>query len=296
MYRKLALVLLLLQIAFVSLAEISELSCNKISEQLSELSFNTDCLDKPEKSYVIVPSDYYKSNALFPVVYLLHGWSGDYKSWYEKDGKNLEKLSDLYDVVIVMPDGGTAGWYVNSPVKKQSNYESLISDDLVKAVDQSFNTFKLPAKRAITGLSMGGFGAFYLAFKHPDVFGAAGSMSGGLELVSAGEADPIEGRHFDIDSVLSSDSPKWKDYDIDKLLDNVKISQQPIIFDCGVNDIFIKINMDFHTKMLEMQILHDYTERPGEHNWDYWDNSIDYQMLFFSKFFAVSKGAVVWNK
>lgn len=286
MFRKLVLVLLSFQIIFLASAQISELSCKKISEQLSELSFNTDCLDKPEKVYVVVPSDYYRSNALFPVVYLLHGWSGDYKTWYDEDGKDLERLSDLYDVVIVMPDGGFASWYVNSPFKKNSNYESLISDDLVRAVDQSFDTFKLPKKRAITGLSMGGFGAFYLALKHPDVFGAAGAMSGGLELVEAGEADPIAGRSFDIDSVLSSDSPKWKDYDVEKLLDKVKISKQPIIFDCGVKDIFIKINRNFHAKLLEMNIPHDYTERPGEHNWNYWDNSIDYQMLFFSKYFA----------
>ncbi len=286
MYRRLVLILLAFQIVFSISAEISDISCKKVSEQLSELDFNTSCLDKIEKAYVIVPSDYYKSNALFPVVYLLHGWIGGYKIWYEKDGKSLEKLSDLYNVIIVMPDGGLAGWYIDSPFKKNSNYESLIAEDLVQAVDQSFNTFKSSAKRAITGLSMGGFGAFYLAFKHPDVFGAAGSMSGGLELVAAGEADPVYGRHFDIDSVLSPDSSNWNDYDVDKLLDKVKISKQPITFDCGVNDIFIKINRDMNSKMLDLQIPHDYTERPGEHNWEYWNNSIDYQMLFFSKCFA----------
>lgn len=288
MYRKLGLFISVFLIVCISSADISELSCKKITEQLSELSFTSDCLDKPEKAYVIVPSDYYKSNALFPVVYLLHGWLGDYKAWYDKDGKELERLSDLYDVIIVMPDGGFAGWYIDSPFKKNSDYESLIAEDLVKAVDQSFDTFKLPNKRAITGLSMGGFGAFYLAFKHPDVFGIAGAMSGGLELVEAGEADPVAGRHFDIDSVLSADTLKWKDYDVDKFLDKAKENKQSIIFDCGVNDIFIKINRDFHAKLLEMNIPHDYTERPGIHNWDYWDNAIDYQMLFFSKCFASS--------
>ena len=283
--RKVLLSLLVFGIVFLSFADVSNLSNKKISNQLYELSFETNNLDKPEFAYVIVPEDYERDNRLFPTVYLLHGWSGDYKAWYDKNGKDLEKLSDLYDVIIVMPDGGSAGWYVNSPVKKGSNYESLVAEDLASAVDQSFNTFKLPNKRAITGLSMGGFGAFYLGFKHPEVFGVVGAMSGGLELVEAGAQDPVVGRHFDIDSVLSSDSPKWTDYDVDKLLDKAKESKQPIIFDCGVNDIFIKINRDFHSKMLELQIPHDYTERPGIHNWDYWNNSIDYQMLFFSECF-----------
>lgn len=288
MYQKIAVALLAFQIVFLVSADISNLSNKKIFDQLYELSFSTSNLDNPEKAYVVVPENYERDNSLFPVVYLLHGWSGDYKAWYQKDGKDLERLSNLYDVIIVMPDGGFAGWYVNSPFKKNSNYESVIAEDLVEAIDQSFNTFKMPIKRAISGLSMGGFGAFYLAFKHPDVFGTAGAMSGGLELVEAGEADPVAGRHFDIDSMLSSDSQKWTDYDVDKLLDKVKISKQPIIFDCGVNDIFIKINRNFHTKMLEMQIPHDYTERPGVHDWNYWDNSIDYQMLFFSKYFTAS--------
>lgn len=284
--RKLFICLLFLGIAVLSFADVTNLSNKKISEQLSELSFNTKNLDKPEFAYVIVPSDYYRSNALFPTIYLLYGWSCDYKTWYDKNGKELERLSDLYDVIIVMPDGGFSGWYVNSPFKKNSNYESVVAEDLVKAVDKSFDTFKLSKKRAITGLSMGGFGAFYLAFKYPDVFGAAGAMSGGLELVEAGEADPVTGRHFDIDSVLSADTQKWKDYDVEKLLDKVKENKQSITFDCGVNDIFIKINRNFHAKMLEMQIPHDYTERPGIHDWNYWNNAIDYQMLFFSKYFA----------
>lgn len=284
--RKVFICLLFFGIAVLSFADVTNLSNKKISEQLSELSFNTKNLDKPEFAYVIVPSDYYRSNALFPTIYLLHGWSCDYKTWYDKNGKELERLSDLYDVIIVMPDGAFSGWYVNSPFKKNSNYESVVAEDLVKAVDKSFDTFKLPKKRAITGLSMGGFGAFYLAFKYPDVFGAAGAMSGGLELVEAGEADPVTGRHFDIDSVLSADTQKWKDYDVEKLLDKVKENKQSITFDCGVNDIFIKINRNFHAKMLEMQIPHDYTERPGIHDWNYWDNAIDYQMLFFSKYFS----------
>jgi enterochelin esterase-like enzyme len=58
-----------------------------------------------------------------------------------------------------------------------------------------------------------------------------------------------------------------------------------IIFDCGTEDFFLDVNRRFHKKLLDLKINHDYTERPGDHNSDYWKNSIDYQLLFFKKYF-----------
>ena len=75
-----------------------------------------------------------------------------------------------------------ASWYWNSPVDPKSQYETFISDELIKAIDSKYKTIKNRTGRAITGLSMGGHGALYLAIKHQDVFGAAGSMSGGVDI------------------------------------------------------------------------------------------------------------------
>ncbi|MEE9361187.1 MAG: alpha/beta hydrolase-fold protein [Cellulophaga sp.] len=61
-------------------------------------------------------------------------------------------------------------------------YETYIAKELIEAVDSNYNTDTTKSSRAISGLSMGGHGAFYLAFKHQDVWGATGSMSGGLDI------------------------------------------------------------------------------------------------------------------
>ena len=58
-----------------------------------------------------------------------------------------------------------------------------------------------------------------------------------------------------------------------------------LIFDCGVDDFFYDANVRLHNKMLERNIPHEYIERPGKHNWDYWSNAIKYQLLFFNDFF-----------
>jgi enterochelin esterase-like enzyme len=63
----------------------------------------------------------------------------------------------------------------------------------------------------------------------------------------------------------------------------VDASGLKIIFDCGVDDFLIEPNRDFHQKLLENGTTHDYTERPGGHTWEYWENALPYQMVFFHK-------------
>lgn len=59
-----------------------------------------------------------------------------------------------------------------------------------------------------------------------------------------------------------------------------------MIIDCGVDDFFMNVNRDLHAKMLTRKINHDYIERPGEHNLNYWENALKFQLLFFSNFFS----------
>lgn len=61
-----------------------------------------------------------------------------------------------------------------------------------------------------------------------------------------------------------------------------------IIFDCGYDDFFFEVNQAFHQKLLERGVMHDFIVRPGAHTGEYWSNSIDYQILFFLKFFRES--------
>jgi S-formylglutathione hydrolase FrmB len=58
------------------------------------------------------------------------------------------------------------------------------------------------------------------------------------------------------------------------------------MIDCGVDDFFLDVNRALHARLLQLNINHDYIERPGAHDHPYWNNSIDYQILFFKKFFT----------
>jgi S-formylglutathione hydrolase FrmB len=232
------------------------------------------------KCVVVTPSTYKNGMQRFPVVYLLHGYAGNYANWITKVPV-LRELADAYQCMLVCPDGAFSSWYIDSPVDSAIRFETYIGKEIPAYIDQHYQTLPEPRYRAITGLSMGGHGALYLAIRHPDVFGAAGSMSGGVDL------RPFP-KNWDIAKRLGEPGVKgtnWNDYTVINQMDKLKPGTLSLIIDCGVKDFFIDVNHDLHKKLLLAGIDHDYTERPGEHNWNYWSNAIKYQLLFFHQFF-----------
>lgn len=155
-------------------------SINLYGAEVDTVNTYSASMKKNIKAVVIKPSDY-NNEKRFPVVYLLHGFSGNYKDWITKVPA-IKDLADQYHLMIVCPDGDFASWYFDSPEMPEMRYETYISSELVKWIDTHYQTISNKKGRAITGLSMGGHGALYLAFKHQDVFSIAGSMSGGVDL------------------------------------------------------------------------------------------------------------------
>ena len=62
-----------------------------------------------------------------------------------------------------------------------------------------------------------------------------------------------------------------------------------IVFDCGTEDFFYNINHALHEKMVKLKIPHEFIERPGKHDWAYWGNAVQYQLLFFNNYFKKIK-------
>ena len=230
---------------------------------------------------VIAPDKSLNTNDSFPVVYLLHGAYGQFSNWL-LEVPELKSYADEYNVFIVCPDGGYTSWYYDSPIDSTMQYETYITNELIQEVDKKYNTFQNKAGRAITGLSMGGHGAFYLAFKHPDVWGAAGSMSGGLDIRPFPEKWHIAKRL----GTLIDNKQAWEENTVINMINLIEGKDLKLIFDCGVDDFFYEVNKNMHQELLANNISHDYIERPGNHDWEYWTNAIKFQLLFFNEYFA----------
>ncbi len=252
--------------------------------KVDTVSIYSNSMHKYIKAVVIKPGNYKKKKNSFPVVYLLHGYSGDFSNWITKVPE-LEKYADIYQTLVVCPDGGFSSWYFDSPLDTAYRYETHVAMELVDFIDKNYNTITDKDHRAITGLSMGGHGALFLALRHADVFGAAGSMSGGVDLNESKNRFHIMQRIGD--TILQANN--WHDMTVINLIENYTSTGLKIYFDCGDKDIFINGNRRLHQKMLQLKIPHTYTEGPGEHNWVYWKNSIGMHLYFFNKFFTGGK-------
>lgn len=240
----------------------------------------SEAMKKEIPALVILPDDYEKSGKSYPVIYLLHGFGGNYQTWYHIK-PNLPELATSNQVIFVLPDGATS-WYWDSPVNQNLKYETYVAKELVDFIDSSYRTIKSPKGRAIAGLSMGGHGAMWLALRHKDVFGAAGAISGGVDI------RPFP-KNWDMAKNLgeySSNKDVWDAHTVINQVDGLKNGELAIYIDCGFSDFFYQVNLNLHNKLLQMKIDHDYLARPGAHNNAYWNNAIDYNILFFKKFFS----------
>lgn len=238
------------------------------------------------KCVVIRPSSY-DDKKDFPVVYLLHGYSGNYGDWIIKVPA-IKQYADEDSILIVCPDGNYNSWYFDAPMDSSVRYETFVSKELVSYVDVNFKTIKTRNGRGITGLSMGGHGAFYLAFKHQDVFGAAGSMSGGLDI----RPYPLNWDMAKLLGTYNEHPQNWESNTDINLIHLLTPNSLALIFDCGVDDFFYKVNVAMHEKLLYAGIPHDFIVRPGAHTWEYWANAVSYQLLFMKHYFAALKNSI----
>jgi len=240
----------------------------------------SNAMNKNIKCVVIHPQPVQNRPASWPVVYLLHGYSGRYSDWIRKVPA-LKDYADQYQLMIVCPDGDYSSWYFDSPVDSSMRYETYIAKEVPAYIDMHYPTIKTRYARAITGLSMGGHGGLFLGFRHADEFGACGSMSGGVNLQDSRSRFDVMKRIGD--TIRYADN--WNKYSVVHVVENYPRDSIAIIIDCGTEDFFYKSNHDLHEKMIGLRIPHDYIERPGNHDWYYWANSVKYQLLFFRSYF-----------
>jgi S-formylglutathione hydrolase FrmB len=253
--------------------------------KVDTVSIFSIAMQKQIKCVVIKPSAYKKKKINFSVVYLLHGYAGNYSNWIIKVPA-IKQYADEHKIIIICPDGEYASWYFDSPINGSSKYETFISTEVPHYIDSAYRTIADKDHRAITGLSMGGHGALFIAWRHNKTFGAAGSMSGGVDL------NELKNK-FEIIKVLGDTlqfADNWKNYSVINAVENNLKDSLALIIDDGTEDIFIAGNRRLHQKLLLLNIPHDYIERTGKHDWNYWAKAVQYQLYFFNIFFCKRKG------
>ena len=237
------------------------------------ISFTGEALGKCNGLDVILPEG---KAGPFPVLYLLHGLSDDQTIWGQQVPVR-DLVRDL-PLIVAMPDGGK-GFYCDNPAPGGGQYESHVVRDVIGFMDRTFPTIASREGRAVAGNSMGGFGAFVLALKHPELFYAAVSHSGAMYFA--------HGQHptgNDYVEALEAALPPGK-YDLFRLAAAAHAGGNlpALRMDCGVEDFLLEANRGFHAWLEEQSIPHEYAEHPGGHDWQYWRDHIGETLAFVTR-------------
>lgn len=244
---------------------------------------------------VTTPSSYQKGTEKYPVLYLLHGGSGSFSDWHKNvtEPGLVERMADEYNLIIVTPGVGPSSYYFDSPMLDSVRYETYITAELIPHIDKTFRTLAKKESRAITGLSMGGHGAIMLSAKHPELFVAAGSMSGVMNIDARMWQVPDDfrtlrqqGQQDMLGQDLNYDGPKFSTFTAVGLVNRMKSNGLALIIDCGVDDFLISTNRQMHQLLLDNGTSHEYIERPGAHTWTYWTEALEVHLLFFDKYLS----------
>ncbi len=264
----------------------------KAQSQVDTLEVYSPVMDKTLKAAITTPKSYKDGDRRYPTLYLLHGGSGSFKDWHHAvtEPGLVDRLADAYEIIIVTPGVGPASYYYDSPMMDSVQYETYLTAELIPLVDKTYRTLPHRESRAITGLSMGGHGAIMISAKHPELFTAAGSMSGVMNIDTRMWNVPEEFKNQRKEAQkqmlgenLQYDAP-FNPYTAVGLTDKLKTSNLALIIDCGVDDFLIETNRQLHGILLDNGTPHEYTERPGAHTWKYWTEALPVHLLFFSRY------------
>ena len=184
-------------------------------------------------------------------------------------------------MIVVCPDGANS-WYWDSPLDPASQFETFVAQELPDWIDARYLTIPSREGRAVTGLSMGGHGALWVALRHKDRFGAAGSTSGGVDIRPFPDSWEMKKQLGE----LKDNPERWNAHTVIRQAASLRDGELALIFDCGYQDFFYQVNLNLHEQLMRQGVGHDFLVRPGAHNAAYWSASLPCQMLFFQRWFA----------
>ncbi len=227
---------------------------------------------------VYVPAGYERSTWRYPTIYLLHGGGGDAGDMVSQGHvdaamDHLVAGDQRRAAILVMPDGDDGRWFdqTNGTLRN----ETYIINSVIPYVDRHFRTIATRQGRAIDGISNGGLGAMMLAAKHPELFIAAGSLSGNLAglTLTAGSSGVGPGA-----GMSESDEPIRHVSELahtDLVIDIGSRCDDPraaaMCFTKGVDLAFLSANRAFESAATAIKShVVDYRENVGAHAWRYW--------------------------
>jgi S-formylglutathione hydrolase FrmB len=292
MLRPLQLLLFCFWFAIAASAQ-SRIDCNALKSSILGTSVHY-CVLLPPSYDAVVPNHPARQ---YPVLYFLHGLGEDEQTLFKTGGWNLiEDLRQQHkiDEFLIVTADAKASFYVNS-VDGKVRYSDFFLHEFMPYIETHYRIRRERRSRAITGISMGGYGALRFAFAYPELFSAVSAQSAALITESSKElsasshsgtplgpafGDPINIHH-------------WKENDPLALAKKNKtgVGNLAIYFNCGRDDDFgFEVGASALDRQLqEEHIKHEFHLYPGDHSPSYFGAHLGEVIEFHSSMFEAEK-------
>jgi S-formylglutathione hydrolase FrmB len=256
-------------------------------------AFRSKMLARPVRYCALLPPSFDREPARkYPVLYWLHGLGGNDQTFVDAGGWTmLEQLRDsgrIGEFVVITPDGDTT-FYINSRDGRHP-YENFFVQEFMPAMEKHYHIRVGRETRAISGVSMGGYGALHLAFAHPLLFGSVSAHSaalidrispailtgGAFRFLNLAFGDPVDVRYWEKNNPL-------------RMAEHATgLAGLKIYFDCGLQDDY---GFDTGTRALdrvlnERKMAHEFHLYPGHHDWQYVAQHLGASLEFHWKAFG----------
>ncbi|MEP6746832.1 MAG: alpha/beta hydrolase-fold protein [Bacteroidota bacterium] len=262
------------------------------SKVYDERSLRSKVLNMERKYAIYLPPGYETSQRSYPVLYLLHGGGDDQTGWVQFG--EVQNITDkaiaegtATPMIIVMPDANTGKRGYSNNATGTWRYEDFFFQEFMPFIEKTYRIKADKHYRAVSGLSMGGDGAFTYALHHPELFSSACPLSAGTGPLTLEDAK----------TRLSKETPGISDQDItafynrqsvlalvNNMPDTLKKSVRWYI-DIGDDDFLYEGNSLVHIAMRKKEIPHEFRTRDGGHNWTYWRAALPAVLEFVSQAF-----------
>ncbi len=242
------------------------------------LKFDSQSIGDSTTILICTPTNFQGDVASsYPVILMLHGWSGDETQWV-KDS-DLQTLSNRYQVLLVLPDGGYDGWWLDPAQGESRRYASHLHDEVLPLVFRLFRGN--PGEVGALGLSMGGYGSVLQAFLYPESYQAVASLSGVLDLTAHTESYGIAtalGDPASQPAVWEKDSP-------------LILARQPagdkfpaVQLICGWEDRMFPENIATFETMRGNGYNVEFLQAPGTHSHTFWKDHVETAVVFLMRY------------
>ena len=261
-------------------------------------SMPSKILGYPVQYCVILPPSYDSGKQSYPVLYFLHGLGSSSEILINSGGMDL--INDLWsqkqigEFLIVTPDAGRS-FYINSRDGKV-RYEDFFIHEFIPYIEKQYRVRADREHRGVSGVSMGGYGAFRFAFRYPQLFGSMSAHSAAL-LATLPTISASDYQGVILNRILGSafgsppDAAYWRENNPFTIVRNgARPVGLKIYFDCGTEDDygFDAGAKSFHELLDSRHIPNEFHLYPGGHDWNYVAEHFPASLGFHSRAFGLT--------